>query len=91
MPPRAIVLYCVDVDCCAPWLIQSDPANSTDVSSISRGLFGANVGLDRLLALFEKHDIKATMNIPSHTLESFPEQMVKVRDAGHEMCVVFSV
>jgi len=38
-----------------------------------------------LLALFAKHDIKGTFNIPSHTLESFPEQMKGVRDAGHEI------
>lgn len=60
---------------------------TTDVSSISRGLFGANVGLDRLLEFFERHGIKGTFNIPSHTLESFPKQMAKVRDAEHEMCV----
>jgi hypothetical protein len=33
------------------------PQNGTNVS---RGIFGATVGLERLLKLFNKHDIKAT-------------------------------
>lgn len=86
--PRALVIYCVDVDCCAPWL-GTYGGKKSDVSSISCGLSGANVGLERLLQLFEKHGIKGTFNIPGHTLESFPKQMAKVRDAGHEMCVCF--
>jgi len=31
------------------------------------------------------NDIKASWYMPSHTILSFPEQMAKVRDAGHEM------
>lgn len=26
--------------------------------------------------------------IPAHTVETFPEEMVAIRDAGHEMCVL---
>jgi peptidoglycan/xylan/chitin deacetylase (PgdA/CDA1 family) len=58
------------------------PANPTD---ISRGIFGATVGIDRLLKLWSKYDIKTTWFVPAHSLESFPEQLGKVRDCGHEM------
>ncbi|THZ43417.1 glucose 1-dehydrogenase [Aureobasidium pullulans] len=75
------------------------PQNGTNVS---RGIFGATVGLERLLKLFNKHDIKATFLIeladgmtladmesspstPAHTIESFPEQLAKVKEAGHEI------
>ena len=80
---RAIILYCVDVDACSAWL----PSNGkpVDATSLSRGLFGANVGLTRLLAFFHKHDIKGTFNIPSHSIESFPDACAKIRDAGHEI------
>lgn len=82
---RALVAYCVDLDCCAPWLC-TGTGKPDDATSLSRGLFGANVGLDRLLKFFKTHgDIKATFNIPSHTIETFPERVAKVRDAGHEM------
>lgn len=59
-----------------------DAANASDVS---RGVFGANAGVDRLLKFFGKNNIKASFFMPSHTILSFPNQMKKVRDAGHEM------
>lgn len=54
-------------------------------TEVSRGIFGATVGVDRLLKLWEKYKIKATWFIPAHSVESFPEQIAKIRDAGHEM------
>ncbi len=62
------------------------PANPTDVS---RGIFGATVGVDRLLKLWEKYNIKATWFVPAHSIETFPKQLAKVRDAGHELYVLF--
>jgi peptidoglycan/xylan/chitin deacetylase (PgdA/CDA1 family) len=59
-----------------------EPANPTDVS---RGVFGATVGIDRLLKLWDKFGIKTTWFVPAHSIESFPEQLAKVRDAGHEI------
>lgn len=52
---------------------------------MSRGIFGATVGIDRLLKLFNKYDIKATWFAPAHTLESFPGQIRKIVNAGHEI------
>jgi peptidoglycan/xylan/chitin deacetylase (PgdA/CDA1 family) len=54
-------------------------------SDISRGLFAGTVGTQRLLKLFEKYKIKSTWFIPGHSLETFPEDMAAVRDAGHEI------
>lgn len=81
---RAIVGYDVDLDAVANWINTADgsPQNPTNVS---RGVFGATVGTDRVLKLFEKYGITATWFVPAHTLESFPKQVAKVRDAGDEM------
>lgn len=49
------------------------------------GIWAATVGTKRLLALFAKYNIKTTWFIPGHSLESFPEDMAAVRDAGHEI------
>ena len=57
-------------------------AGPTDVS---RGVFGATVGIDRLLKLWDKFNIKTTWFVPAHSIETFPVQLAKVRDAGHEM------
>lgn len=62
--------------------IDGHGANPTDVS---RGVFGATVGIDRLLSLWDRYKIKTSWFVPAHSIESFPEQIAKVRDAGHEM------
>ncbi|KER00424.1 hypothetical protein AUEXF2481DRAFT_71990 [Aureobasidium subglaciale EXF-2481] len=81
---RVLVGYGVDVDAVAGWINTKD-GSVQNGTNVSRGIFGATVGLDRLLKLFEKHDIKATFFTPAHTVESFPKQLTKVRDAGHEI------
>jgi peptidoglycan/xylan/chitin deacetylase (PgdA/CDA1 family) len=58
------------------------PANPTD---ISRGVFGATVGIDRLLNLWDKYNIKATWFTPAHSAESFPKQIRKIVEKGHEI------
>ena len=35
--------------------------------------------------MFKKYDMKTTWFIPGHSLETFPEDMAAVRDAGHEI------
>ncbi|KUJ07078.1 glucose 1-dehydrogenase [Mollisia scopiformis] len=84
MGKRVLVGYGIDVDAVSGWLNTRTGAraNPTDVS---RGIFGATVGIDRLLKLWEKFGIKTTWFVPAHSIESFPEQLAKVRDAGHEI------
>jgi peptidoglycan/xylan/chitin deacetylase (PgdA/CDA1 family) len=49
------------------------------------GLFAGTVGVQRLLRLFDKNNIKATWFIPGHSLETFPEDCAAIRDSGHEI------
>jgi peptidoglycan/xylan/chitin deacetylase (PgdA/CDA1 family) len=49
------------------------------------GLFAGHIGTMRLLKMFEKYNIKATWFIPGHSLETFPDECAKIRDAGHEI------
>ena len=49
------------------------------------GMFAGIVGVQRLLRMFNKYNIKTTWFIPGHSLETFPEQSAAVRDAGHEI------
>ena len=84
MPKRVLCGYGIDVDAVSNWLNTKD-GSPVDVTNISRGVFGATVGTDRLLKLLDKYNIKASWYVPAHSLESFPKQMAKVRDGGHEM------
>ena len=77
------ITYGVDVDAVSGWLGSYGGQDST--SDVSRGMFAGTVGVRRLLKLFDKYSMKTTWFIPGHSLETFPEQMAAVRDAGHEM------
>jgi peptidoglycan/xylan/chitin deacetylase (PgdA/CDA1 family) len=50
-------------------------------------VFGATVGIDRLLKLWDKYNIKATWFTPAHSAESFPQQIRKIVDKGHEIAL----
>jgi peptidoglycan/xylan/chitin deacetylase (PgdA/CDA1 family) len=54
-------------------------------SPISRGEFGPNVALPRILALLRKYDVPTSWYIPGHTLETYPDQCRQVCDGGHEV------
>src|SRR5580692_10483826 len=73
----------VDVDAVAGWLGSYGGEDSPD--DISRGLFAGEVGSLRILNLFERFGIKATWFVPGHSIETFPDQMKRVADAGHEI------
>ncbi|KAL6404723.1 polysaccharide deacetylase family protein [Ilyonectria robusta] len=80
---RVLISYGVDVDAVAGWLGSYGGEDSPN--DISRGIFAGTVGTRRLLKLFDKYNIKTTWFIPGHSLDSFPEDMAAVRDAGHEI------
>jgi peptidoglycan/xylan/chitin deacetylase (PgdA/CDA1 family) len=80
---RVLISYGVDVDAVAGWLGSYGGEDSPN--DISRGIFAGTIGTQRLLKLFAKYDIKTTWFIPGHSLETFPEDMAAVRDAGHEI------
>ncbi|EFN2178464.1 polysaccharide deacetylase [Campylobacter coli] len=83
MAKEILVAYGVDIDAVAGWLGSYGGEDSPD--DISRGLFAGEVGIPRLLKLFKKYNIPATWFAPGHFIETFPEQMKMIVDAGHEI------
>ena len=57
----------------------------TSPTPISRGEFGPNVALPRILSLLREYGIASSWYIPGHTLETYPDQCRRVCDAGHEI------
>lgn len=80
---RVLVGYGIDVDAVSGWINTMD-GSVADPTNVSRGLFGAMVGIERLLKIWDKYGIKATWFVPAHSIESFGPQLAKVRDSGHE-------
>ena len=73
----------IDVDAVAGWLGSYGGENSP--CDISRGLFAGEVGVPRLVKLFDRLGIRTSWFIPGHSIETFPEQMRAVAEAGHEI------
>ena len=61
----------VDVDAVAGWLGSYGGEDST--SDISRGIFAGEVGVPRLVKLFDKLQMKVTWFAPGHSIETFPD------------------
>lgn len=83
MVKKILCGFGVDVDAVAGWLGSYGGEDSPD--DISRGLFAGEVGSMRILKLFERLKIKSTWFIPGHSIETFPDEMKAVADAGHEI------
>lgn len=81
---QILVGFGVDADAVSGWIARS-VGREDSPTDISRGMYAGEVGIPRLLRLFDKYKIKTTWFIPGHSLQTFPEQMVAVRDAGHEI------
>ena len=83
MAKEILVGYGIDIDAVAGWLGSYGGEDSPD--DISRGLFAGEVGIPRLLNLFKKYNLNTTWFAPGHSIETFPEQMKMIVDAGHEI------
>lgn len=77
------VSFGVDVDAVAGWL--GSYGGQDSLQDIQRGLFAGEVGVPRLVRLFEKYGFKATFFTPGHSIDTFPRSMEMVVKAGHEI------
>ncbi|KAF7560282.1 hypothetical protein G7046_g3863 [Stylonectria norvegica] len=83
---RVKVALSVDFDAVSHWLgTGCHPDNN--MADYSSGIFSGQVGVYRLLDLFQKHKIadKVTWFIPGHTVETFPAAARAVVDSGAEI------
>jgi peptidoglycan-N-acetylglucosamine deacetylase len=77
------VCFGVDVDAVCGWLGSYGGADSP--SDIQRGVFAGELGVRRLLQLFDRSGIKTTWFVPGHSIETFPDEVAAVHAGGHEI------
>ena len=84
LPPSKRCAVCItfDFDCISLWL---GMIKSFNAHGIGRGEFGARVGAERLLALFDEYDVPTSWFTPGHTAETWPAVVRAVAAAGHEI------
>jgi len=73
-----------DFDAVSLWIGTMRQSSATP---LSRGEFGALVGLSRVLEVLKSKGVPATFFVPSHTARAFPAQTLSIRDAGHEIAL----
>lgn len=73
----------VHVDAVSGWLGSYGGQDSPN--DIQRGMFAGEVGVPRLRRLLEGRDLPATWFVPGHSIETFPEQIGEVANAGFEI------
>ena len=71
-----------DFDAVSLWV---STFRQTSATPVSRGEYGANVGLGRVLDLLAAKGVQATFFVPAHTAASYPDQTRRILAAGHEI------
>jgi len=70
-----------DFDAVSSWLA----LGLTTPAYLSRGEYGARVGVPRILSLLKKYQIPATWFVPGHTIDTYPELVKEISRGGHEI------
>lgn len=78
------VLLTFDLDAEQLWSAR-DPDSANKPVWLSQGTYGPNVGLPRILALLNRHDIPATFFVPGKVIENHPRAIESILEAGHEI------
>ena len=78
---RCAVLLTFDFDAETLWEAHFEPTPTY----LSRGTYGARVGLPRILKLLDKYHIPATFFIPGLTAERYPHLVREIQAGGHEI------
>ncbi|MFI4973357.1 MAG: polysaccharide deacetylase [Caulobacterales bacterium] len=71
-----------DFDAMANWI---SGHKLTTPTPLSRGEYGARVGVGRILDLLAANQVTATFFVPGHTAVTFPAEVKAIHRAGHEI------
>lgn len=81
---KVAVMLTFDFDAESGWLSR-DPTHKNRPGVLSQGVYGAKVGVPRLLDVLSAERVPATFFIPGWVAERYPERCRMIRDAGHEI------
>lgn len=73
-----------DFDALSLWV---STFKQTTPTPLSRGEYGARVGIGRILDLLARKSVPATFFVPAHTAGAFPEQVHAIAAHGHEIAL----
>jgi len=74
-----------DFDAFSVWM---ETFKQSSQAYMSRGEYGAEVGVPRILDLLKKYDIEASFCVPGHTADSYPDICKEIIKGGKH-CIRF--
>lgn len=83
---RAAAMFTFDLDAEEMWRVKREADPSYDKLLLeTRGTFGPDVAVPRILDLLEEYGIPCTFFIPGRVMETYPDLTRRIHDAGHEI------
>jgi peptidoglycan-N-acetylglucosamine deacetylase len=79
--PKSTICLSFDFDAMSVWFGYPH----VTPAMLARGEYGARVGVPRVLELLRQYAVPATFFIPGHTIDSFPDAVEAILEAGHEI------
>jgi peptidoglycan/xylan/chitin deacetylase (PgdA/CDA1 family) len=83
-PCTAAACLTFDMDAEAA-VLTADISSISRMSPMSHQSYGPLVGVPRILALLDRHHLKATFFIPGYSAQRYPDVVRAVAEAGHEI------
>ncbi|WP_227380269.1 polysaccharide deacetylase family protein [Haladaptatus halobius] len=83
---RAAAIFSFDLDADELWRTKIEADPEYDKPPIqTRGTFGPNVAVPRILEVFDRYDLTCTFFVPGKVVEKYPETIQAIHEAGHEL------
>lgn len=79
---RLSICLTFDFDAMSVW---ANTAKLTSPTPLSRGEFGARVGVPRILEILAREHVQGTFFTPGHTIDTYPRLCRRILEAGHEI------
>jgi peptidoglycan/xylan/chitin deacetylase (PgdA/CDA1 family) len=83
---RAVAAFTFDLDADEIWRLKAERDEAWNTPpQLSRGRFGPEVAVPRILDLFERYDLPCTFFVPAVVAERWPDVIRDIHEAGHEI------
>lgn len=84
---KCAVMFTFDVDGDTTWENGNRglPNGEKYIKSLSVGQYGPKRCVDRILDMLDRYGVKATFFVPGLTAERYPDVIMRIAEAGHEI------
>lgn len=83
---RSAAMFSFDLDAEEMWRVKIENDSDYDKPLIrTRGSFGPETAVPRILDLFDTYGLRCTFFIPGRVMELYPDLTRRIADAGHEI------